>query len=1643
MPNIFEITDPATKKTYRMEAEDGVTQEQALEQFSSLPEESWSDFEYVPEAPPAETPAPVQTASVEVATEAPTAPPPPAKVGNNLYTASQMNADTVGDYENYEITPFSAEDEQTYVRMSEDPNVSFEELKNWAAERNAYLGPEAENNLKDLREAIAAGQPVGRTVNYERLSDQLLGEYTPDVDPTIGNDVEAVLERGMAYNPMGLATRALQDLFDTEQKGISKDLIRQEYPDLSDDQIEQIHDNLIGEMRRRELINANVQVDERNINSVLGFAGDVVGGASPVDLVSIGARAATLGRRLGGAAATNFLADSALQSGDIAYGAQQQYDPIQGALSAAAGTALQGGLEAVGAGLSRVLRTTPDSPAPAYTGAPVVVPTARKGSKAYTAQIREVQKNISAQVNDLTSGWTNLPEVEVFDTFKGVGKLNNKAIGVYTTKTLEDGTTVPVLRINSEALLATAKKRNVSPESLVEAVTFHESLGHHGLLQLFGKDLEAFLDDIYVNGEAKFRAQVDDWLKRNPKAYTDLGDTRRRILATEEVLAGASEKGPLVRRKLDSLANYIKDFARTRMNVNLKYSQREIRSYLAVAHEKTMLGRKADGTPDVDKNMEVYHGSPHDFDKFDHKFMGKGEGNQVFGWGSYFTSKKQIAETAYRDKLSPTKTSFNGVEAPVYALRENVKRYAKREGIAPEVADSAFSLWQVDRFDVTPEKIYDDWAYDTGYDFPDPYLELPDDWRAGFEKMAQIINDKMEVKTTGKLYKVELSDESKWLEWEEPLSAQPELQAKLEEAGFTFSGDRTGEQVYREMAEEIGSRQTSLLLAELGYTGNRYVADNFKKNRARKNDGTDVFNYVVFDDATPQIVDKYMMGDEGRIEDQDFDGRMSMILRELQDEYVPTQRSQAEARRAAGIAGLRSRQYKSEKGLEDLDVRLFQYDAVNERYQSTLLRLTDRMESAKAAEDLNSYVRASDEFKRTLYEYKALSAKIQGDQAQIARALNAMKALNMTKRKISDTLGLLNDAFKNKTDAEAFDALNDPATLDALAKMMSAHIQAGNTVGAAKVAEKVGKPYWWQYVLSYLHNSMLSGLGTHAVNAYDAVNVLGRKLEERVVGGTLGTTRRAFGAKDTMSFMEGVGFTYGIIRAFVDAETYRNTYRAFKEGYEFQPFDARIERQDARIPGLSVINDALYASDMFWRSFHMSANLYSLGVRKAFKEGFRGKDLFEEAYANAINADKELMDEAKRHADEALLVDSPSAFTSWLETGKSIKPGMTVGQQTRAFTLNLLFPFLRVSDRLVFQSLKRIPLVAFLDHNTRREWGMGGAARDAVIARQLMGGALMSYYWMMADPDNQDQEGYIEGYGPEDYQERMGLESTGYRAETVTEEDQVMRNANQINVTANPLNTRNNIAVLVASIRQQWEQSKKTDKDANEAALLLTSAMRASGTFLLKQGYAGNVSPYVEALEAGPNQESAVANAAADLGSRAVPAIVRQFNQMYFDPIKRDTAGDKSFTDRVTGRVQAGIPGLSDLLPANLTALGEEQEQGRTLLRLGDGTEIKQGDPYTELRRLERDTEKPLLTEFRGSVTYEGENIKLNAVERNKWQALQGQYLRDVMYEWVTSEDWKEMSDEDKIGVVKDIKKEAYDYAKEELLDEILTARGK
>ena len=67
------------------------------------------------------------------------------------------------------------------------------------------------------------------------------------------------------------------------------------------------------------------------------------------------------------------------------------------------------------------------------------------------------------------------------------------------------------------------------------------------------------------------------------------------------------------------------------------------------------------------KDIIAHHGSPHDFDKFDHDKMGSGEGAQAWGWGTYLAENPDIAG-GYQKRLSGNdkidKLTSNGEPVP-------------------------------------------------------------------------------------------------------------------------------------------------------------------------------------------------------------------------------------------------------------------------------------------------------------------------------------------------------------------------------------------------------------------------------------------------------------------------------------------------------------------------------------------------------------------------------------------------------------------------------------------------------------------------------------------------------------------------------------------------------------------------------------------------------------------------------------------------------------------------------------------------------------------------------------------------------------------------------------------------------------------
>lgn len=223
--------------------------------------------------------------------------------------------------------------------------------------------------------------------------------------------------------------------------------------------------------------------------------------------------------------------------------------------------------------------------------------------------------------------------------------------------------------------------------------------------------------------------------------------------------------------------------------------------------------------------QSAFHGTPHDVDRFSLQRIGTGEGNQAFGWGLYFASKREVADFYRRNTAGiarniPATIADDALRAAGGDRGQAVRSLVRRRDALPEAARGN--------------------------------TQAAIDWlRRGQDH--------------GRLYQVDIPEDSDLLDYDAPLSEQPEkVRAALEpeiadlrgraldqESGWgeMAAPDRaeeniTGQFIYRVLADDLGPQGASQRLLELGIPGLRYLVDSDSRDAG---DGT--HNYVIWDEA--------------------------------------------------------------------------------------------------------------------------------------------------------------------------------------------------------------------------------------------------------------------------------------------------------------------------------------------------------------------------------------------------------------------------------------------------------------------------------------------------------------------------------------------------------------------------------------------------------------------------------------------------------------------------------------------------------------------------------------------------------------------------------------------------------------------------
>jgi len=300
--------------------------------------------------------------------------------------------------------------------------------------------------------------------------------------------------------------------------------------------------------------------------------------------------------------------------------------------------------------------------------------------------------------------------------------------------------------------------------------------------------------------------------------------------------------------------------------------------------------------------VEAYHGSPHNFDKFTTEKIGTGEGNQAFGWGLYFTELKSIAKT-YANMQMPYsgKFLFNG-EVPNNFIKVDMD-YLERTDYPLEldnVKDALIGYYETEIED--SESDLDSFEKNTtGYNEIKSKID-------GLKSNLEFIKNADITKNNSKkaIYNVSLHEgktpeQYTWLEWDKPisnktkqviLSNQESLKKSINESKYVTGKESVSErnEILKEVKDEIikdlinssdvkvfygrlssilgGDKKASLFLLENGIDGIKYPAESV--SRGATSDNARGFNYVVFDENAVTIKEKELfqkanLGTHGQI----------------------------------------------------------------------------------------------------------------------------------------------------------------------------------------------------------------------------------------------------------------------------------------------------------------------------------------------------------------------------------------------------------------------------------------------------------------------------------------------------------------------------------------------------------------------------------------------------------------------------------------------------------------------------------------------------------------------------------------------------------------------------------------------------------
>lgn len=731
------------------------------------------------------------------------------------------------------------------------------------------------------------------------------------------------------------------------------------------------------------------------------------------------------------------------------------------------------------------------------------------------------------------------------------------------------------------------------------------------------------------------------------------------------------------------------------------------------------------------------------------------------------------------------------------------------------------------------------------------------------------------------------------------------------------------------------------------------------------------------------------------------------LLKVLDESNPKTYQSKADTIRQAKAMGLTPG--KLAKGMDETGLAA--------RIDAGMQVLTNQLEKVAKLQDrldTDGYsAKVHGEFLKQMATLDAVHAKVAGNNSEVGRALNILNRMR--------TANFNADAMIRFMKEQGNEVLGDPENFMRFAKQLSAAQATGGTPAAIKMAKAAFKPKAEDYIFSLWYNSLLSSPATHTANFVgNGLNFM-TDLATHGLAAVGGQTKRWSPNTERVMGREVVARVWGTLAAMKQYSTWKDTYDSFKTattggiantktGGSLTPISdalgVKFGKGGKVIGGISEIpTRALAASDEWWRNVIQLSNVYGMAVRSAGKKGLKGAAFWTEVSDLINNPTTSMLEKSSDWTKVTQFLDKPSIVGRAIGNFQTPKPTDNIPARGVRGLSKIILPFVNTPDALIRTTIRNSPL-GVLDRYNIQGFKTGGADRDLAIARVAGGSALAAYVAAKA------YEGLITGDGPKDPQERKKWETT-HQPNSIKIGDDWYSIAGLEPLSTNVLA----VATLVERVK---------DKDDDESWPAEAAHLAVKMADILTD------SSYLESLKAskGQNEEASFDNWLAGLAaSVTTPAIVRKFNQDE-DGVARNTTGDGSLADRVSGRIAAGWNPES--LPEKYDTLGRPIPKGPYLgPDIASRVQIRPDETDPAVIELDRLGAVPRGVQKDDASKNLGRNM--DAAELESYQYLSGQYILESVREAMATPEWEAMTDKERTDEVADIAKDMRKLARDEL----------